>query len=91
MKIVRAAFKYRFKLLDVKNLICVKKLIFSKYFTQIIIHASHDHSVSLCMDNMTHFSEIEKLKELFMLYNLYDGWVILVRRVTSAYSRILNI
>lgn len=90
MKIVRAAFKYRFKLLDVKNLICVKKLILAS-FTKIIIHASHDHSVSLCMDNMTHFSEIEKLKELFMLYNLYDGWVILVRRATSAYSRILNI
>lgn len=48
-------------------------------------------SASLCMDNMTHLLKTEKLKELFMLYNLYDGWVILVGRATSAYSRILNI
>lgn len=32
MKIVRVVFKYRFKFLDVKNLICVKKLIFGKFY-----------------------------------------------------------
>lgn len=43
------------------------------------------------MDNMIYFLEIEKFKEFFMLYNLYDGWVILVRRAILVYSRILNI
>lgn len=47
--------------------------------------------VYVIMDNMIYFLEIEKFKEFFMLYNLYDGWVILVRRVILVYSRILNI
>lgn len=60
-------------------------------FIKIIIYVLYDYLVSLCMDNMIYFLEIEKFKELFMLYNLYDGWVILVRRVILVYSRILNI
>lgn len=27
------------------------------------------------MDNMSHFSEIEKLEELFILCSVYDVWV----------------
>lgn len=60
-------------------------------FIKIIIYVLYDYLVSLCMDNMIYFLEIEKFKEFFMLYNLYDEWVILVGRAMLVYSRILNI